>query len=129
MRARHYSLSRTLKRMRRFWMNCRQLFLKGHNGRFAHHLSSMRSEKWLQITCGGDDHPVTSRQRDRSGCISTARDTRDLRLLAANNTKRYAYDSTTDSLSLIPAAGNDTGWKRERKSPVEKALVPATANV
>jgi hypothetical protein len=56
-------------------------------------------------------------------------DTRDLRLLAANNTKRYAYDSTTDSLSLIPAAGNDTGWKRQRKSRVEKALVPATANV
>jgi hypothetical protein len=56
-------------------------------------------------------------------------DTRDLRLLAANNTKRYAYDSTTDSLSLIPAAGNDTGWKRQRKSSVEKALVPATANV
>jgi hypothetical protein len=56
-------------------------------------------------------------------------DTRDLRLLAANNTKRYAYDSTTDSLSLIPAAGNDTGWKRQRKSRVEKALVAATANV
>ena len=56
-------------------------------------------------------------------------DTRDLRLLAANNTKRYAYDSTTDSLSLIPATGNDTGWKRERKSRVEKALVPATTNV
>jgi hypothetical protein len=56
-------------------------------------------------------------------------DTRDLRLLAANNTKRYAYDSTTDSLSLIPATGNDTGWKRQRKSSVEKAPVPATATV
>jgi hypothetical protein len=41
--------------------------------------------------------------------------TRDLRLLAANNTKRYDYDSVADSLRMVPATGNDTGWKRRRQ--------------
>lgn len=40
--------------------------------------------------------------------------TRDIRLLAANNTKRFSYDSTTDSISMTTALGPDTGWKRKR---------------
>jgi hypothetical protein len=43
-----------------------------------------------------------------------ALDTRDLRLLQANSPKRFIYDSTTDSMGMIPAPGNDTGWKRSR---------------
>ncbi len=35
-------------------------------------------------------------------------DTRDLRLLANNNRKRFQYDSSTDSIAMRPAQGNDT---------------------
>ena len=36
-------------------------------------------------------------------------DTRDLRLLCANNRKRFAYDVQADTISLRTSPGNDTG--------------------
>lgn len=36
-------------------------------------------------------------------------DTRDLRLLCANNRKRFQYDSHSDTIRLRTIPGNDTG--------------------
>ncbi len=36
--------------------------------------------------------------------------TRDLRLLAQNNRKRFQYNVADDTISMCPAPGNDTAW-------------------
>lgn len=42
-------------------------------------------------------------------------DTRDLRLLCANNRKRFYYDVQADTISLRTALGNDTGRSTVRR--------------
>lgn len=49
-------------------------------------------------------------------------DTRDIRMLCANNRKRFAYDSQADTISLRTALGNDTGRvsRARRLTPTTK---------
>jgi hypothetical protein len=55
--------------------------------------------------------------RSKNGTKPRNPNTRDLRLLAANNTKRFAYDSVADALRMIPAPGNDLGWSPRTRKP------------
>jgi hypothetical protein len=60
---------------------------------------------------------IERRRSKQRGLPPKKPDTRDIRLLAANNKRRFRYDRTSDTVQLVPSPGNDTSWVRRPPKP------------